>query len=74
MASDVFARNHRAVTNADADIATFDSLYCSVAGTAIVTDPDGTVVTYTVPAGVYIWCQGKRVAAASTGTFVALNF
>lgn len=69
------ARNHRAVTAADADIATFDALYAGVGGTLVVTDRDGTVVTWTVPAGGYALVQGVRVAAASTATgIIALNY
>lgn len=68
-------RNHTAVTAADADIATFDGLFAAGAGTLIVTDRDGTVVTYTVPAGARIPIQGVRVAAASTATgIVALRY
>lgn len=69
------ARGHRAVTAADADIATFDALYAGTAGTLVVTDLDGTVVTWTVPAGGYALVMGKRVAAASSATgIIALNY
>lgn len=75
MAENLSYRNHRAVTAADADIAPFDALFVAGAGTAVVTDKDGTVVTYTVPAGTIIPVVGYRVAAASTGTgIVALNY
>lgn len=69
------SRSHRAVTAADADIAMFDALYAGGAGTLVITDRDGTVVTWTVPAGGYALITGYRVAAASTATgIIALNY
>lgn len=62
------ARNHVAITAADADIAICDAFYAGTAGTLVITDRDGTVVTWTVPAGGYALVQGYRVAAASTAT------
>jgi len=69
------ARGHRAVTAADADISSFDALYAGGGGTLVITDLDGTVATWTVPAGGYALVTGKRVAAASTATgIIALNY
>ena len=75
MAENLSFRNHRAVTAADADIAPFDALFCAGAGTAIVTDKDGTVATYTVVASTILPIVGYRVALASTSTgIIALNY
>lgn len=62
------ARNHIAITAADADHQLVDAYQVGTGGTLIVTDRDGTTVTYTVPNGGYVMVQGKRVAAASTAT------
>jgi hypothetical protein len=62
------ARNHVAIAAADVDIGPFDAFYAGVAGTLVLTDVDGTVVTWTLPAGGYALVRGKRVAAASTAT------
>jgi hypothetical protein len=41
----------------------------------VITDRDGTVVTWTVPAGGYALVTGYRIAAASTATgIIALNY
>lgn len=61
------ARNHIAITKADADLPQrVDAVFAAVAGTLVLTDIDGTVVTWTVPAGGYALVQTKRVGAAST--------
>lgn len=62
------ARNHVAITAADTDISPVDAVYAGTAGTLVLTDRDGTVVTWTVPAGGYALVNCKRVAAASTAT------
>ena len=73
--ADTSYRNHRAVTAADADIATFDAIFAGSSGTLVITDKDGTVATYTVPTGAIIPVIGVRVALASTATgIVALNY
>lgn len=41
-------------------------LFVATAGTVALVSLDGTVVTYTVPAGAYIWAASLRVN--STGT------
>ncbi len=62
------ARGHVAITPADADIPMVDAVYAAGAGTLVLTDRDGTVVTWTVPAGGYALVQCVRVAAASGAT------
>jgi hypothetical protein len=62
------ARNHVVITPADTDIAPVDAVYAGSAGTLVLTDSDGTVVTWTVPAGGYALVRTKRVAASSTAT------
>lgn len=62
------ARGHVAITAADADIGLVDAVYAGGAGTLVLTDRDGTVVTWTVPAGGIASVQCKRVALASTAT------
>lgn len=69
------ARNHVAITAADTDIALCNAFYAATAGTLVITDRDGTVVTWTVPAGGYALVEGVRVAAASTATgIIGLRF
>ncbi len=68
MANDI-ARNHIAITAADTDLSTpVDAVYTGNGGTLVLTDSDGTVVTWVVPAGGYALVKTKRVAAASTAT------
>lgn len=63
------ARNHIAITPADNDLPQpVNAVFAAGAGTLVLTDIDGTVVTWTVPAGGYALVQTKRVAAASTAT------
>lgn len=63
------ARNHIAITAADADLAqTVDAVFAGGAGTLVLRDKDGTAVTYTVPAGAIVPVTCTRVAAASTAT------
>ena len=45
------ARGHIAITPADADHARCDAYYAGGAGTLVITDVDGTVVTWTAAAG-----------------------
>lgn len=69
------ARNHVAITAADSDFALCNAFYAATAGTLVITDRDGTVATWTVPAGGYALVEGVRVAAASTATgIIGLRF
>ena len=63
------ARNHIAITPADADLTTpVDAVYAGGGGTLVLTDSDGTVVTWVVPAGGYALVKTRRVAFSSTAT------
>lgn len=62
-------RNHIAITASDTALSqTVDAVFAAGAGTLVMTDRDGTAVTYTVPAGAIIPVQCTKVAAASTAT------
>ncbi len=62
------ARGHVPITPADTDIGLVNAVYAAGAGTLVLTDRDGTVATWTVPAGGYALVECKRVGLASTAT------
>lgn len=69
------ARNHIAITPSDSTVIEVDALFVGGAGTVVAQDRDGTQVTYTVPAGGYVWTIVTKVMAASTATgIVGLQF
>lgn len=47
---------------------TCDALFIGGAGTAVCKTDAGTDVTFTVPAGGYVWCRVSHVRATSTAT------
>jgi|TARA_R110000765_G_scaffold206192_2_gene311136 hypothetical protein len=57
-----------AITPADTDFGIVHALFVGGGGTVILTDQVGTVATWTVGAGAYIFCPTVRVANASTAT------
>lgn len=63
------AINYAAVTPSDTtELGPTLGLFVGAAGTVIVDGQNGAAVTFTVPAGVTLWGEFKRVRAASTAT------
>lgn len=67
------SRGIKSLTAADSDIEPFaDSLLCTTAGNAVITDLNGNISTVALLAGQTLAVGIKRLASASTGAYFGL--